>query len=328
MAMALPLLAGDVGGTNTRLSMLSSDGKKTIRSAVLKSREHATLEAAVREFLGNDKVRAACLGIAGPVLDGKCNATNLPWVVDERSLERKLRIGRVRLLNDLVAAAYGCLTVPRSKLVRLWGDKYPTGKGNVAIIAAGTGLGEAALVRVDDQHRPLATEGGHTDFAARDDLEARLFAHLRKKLASRVSYERVVSGPGIGNIYGFLVESEGMRETDANRRFLAAAADHNAALTELAVAKRSKPAARALSMFFSLYGAEAGNLALKTLPTGGLFVAGGIAAKLREQLMVSDFITSFFDKGRMRPLLRSIPVALVLDSDVGLKGSALVATKL
>ncbi len=326
--MALPLLAGDVGGTNTRLALLSPDGKKVIRQDVLRSREHPSLEAAMRVFLGAQRARVACLGIAGPVFDGRCNATNLPWVIDERALERKLRLGRVKLLNDLVAAAFGCLTLPKRKLASLWGEKLPSGKGTIAILAAGTGLGEAILAWDGKQHVPLATEGGHTDFAPRDDLEMRLLSYLRKRLGKRVSFERVVSGPGVGHLYDFFVEAEGVRETEPNRRALAAAEDRNAAITDLALASKSRAAGRALDLFLSLYGSESGNLALKSLPMGGLFISGGIAVKLRERLATSSFVASYLGKGRMEPLLRSIPIAIVLDGDVGLKGSMHVAKTL
>lgn len=325
---ALPILAGDVGGTNTRLLLLAPDGKKVLRHDVLPSREHPSLEAAMRKFLGATSVDRACLGIAGPVMDGRCTATNLPWVVDERVLQKKLCIRRVKLLNDLVAAAYGAMALPKKSLAPVWGEHLPNGKGTVAIIAAGTGLGEAVLVWDGERHVPMATEGGHTDFAPRTDVEMRLLTHLRKQLKKRVSYERVVSGPGLGAIYDFFVVAEGVRETAANARALAAAADRNALVAELATTGKSRPAGRALDLFFSLYGAEAGNLALKCLPVGGLFVSGGIAAKLRDRLKASELVASFLDKGRMEPLLRKIPIAIVLDSDVGLKGSARVATGL
>lgn len=324
----LPILAGDVGGTNTRLTLLSPDGKKLLRHEVLPSREHPSLESAMRTFLGDARVDRACLGIAGPVFDGRCTATNLPWVVDERVLQKKLRIRRVKLLNDLVAAAYGAMTLPKKSLAPVWGERLPSGKGTVAIIAAGTGLGEAVLVWDGERHVPMATEGGHTDFAPRSDLEMRLLAHLQRQLKKRVSYERVVSGPGLGNVYDFFVESEGVRETQPNVRALATAPDRNALIAELATTGKSRAAGRALDLFFSLYGAEAGNLALKCLPSGGLFVSGGIAAKLRDRLVRGDFVASFLGKGRMEPLLRKIPIAIVLDSDVGLKGSARVATGL
>lgn len=326
---ALPLLAGDVGGTNTRLALLSPDGKKVVRQDVLKSREHPSLESAMRAFLGKERVRAACLGIAGPVLDGKCNATNLPWVIDERVLERKLHIERVMLLNDLVAAAYGAAVAPRTKLAKLWGERLPQSKGgNLAIIAVGTGLGEAGLVWDGEKHIPMATEGGHADFAPRTDVEMRLLTFMQKRLQKRVSYERVLSGPGLGHVYDFFAEGEGVRETAANAKKLAAAPDRNAAVTELALAGTSKPASKALSLFIGLYGAETGNFALRTLPTAGLFVAGGIAVKLLRELQKGAFTRAYLDKGRLEPIVRSIPVAVVLDGDVGLKGSARMAATL
>jgi glucokinase len=326
--MASPLLAGDVGGTNTRLSLLSPDGKKVLRAEVLPSHDFPTFEAAARRFLGKERVSAAALGIAGPVVNGRCTATNLPWVLDERALSRKLHIPRVVLMNDLIAAVHGAMRAPRSKLALLWGERFPSGKGNVAILAAGTGLGEAALVWDGTRHVPLSSEGGHCDFAPRNDLEMRLLAHLRRVLRKRVSYERVLSGPGIGNLYDFFVDAERVRETGRNTKLIEEATDRNAAIAQLGQSGKSRPAKRALDLFVSLLGAEAGNLALKILPTGGLFVSGGIAGRLLPQLRRGAFTSSFLDKGRMSTLLRTIPVAVVLDGGVGLKGSAHVAASL
>lgn len=320
--MAEMLLAGDVGGTNARLSLLSRDGRKVLRRDALPSREYPSLEAAVRVFLGDDRVKAAAIGVAGPVLQGRCNATNLPWSIDERALSKRLGIPKVTLQNDLVVAAYGALEAPPRTVELLWGERRPRGTGgNVAILAAGTGLGEAALVWDGERHVSLATEGGHVDFAPRSELEARLLLFLRKRLGKRVSYERVLSGPGIGHLYDFFHSAEGARETAPNLTKLAKATDRNAAITELALSKKSRPGARAIDLFMSLLGAEAGNLALKTLPAGGLFIAGNIAGHLFPKLGPKRFLEAFFDKGRMEPLLRRVPVALLTDSDVGLRGS-------
>ncbi|MBK6691097.1 MAG: glucokinase [Myxococcales bacterium] len=247
--MAEMLLAGDVGGTNARLSLLSRDGRKVLRRDALPSREYPSLEAAVRVFLGDDRVKAAAIGVAGPVLRGRCNATNLPWSIDERALSKRLGIPKVTLQNDLVVAAYGALEAPPRTVELLWGERRPRGTGgNVAILAAGTGLGEAALVWDGERHVSLATEGGHVDFAPRSELEARLLLFLRKRLGKRVSYERVLSGPGIGHLYDFFHGAEGARETAPNLTKLAKATDRNAAITELALSKKSRPGARAIDL--------------------------------------------------------------------------------
>jgi glucokinase len=247
-------------------------------------------------------------------------------VVDARVVARKLGLRSVTLLNDLVALGYGALTVPRSKLRLLQGKAPPKRTGaSVAIIAAGTGLGEAALVWDGAKHVPLATEGGHADFAARTPIEWELHAWLAKR-HGHVSYERIVAGPGFSALYDFFCE-RGVAERSENTRQIVEATDRNAVIVDLGLARTSEPAARALDLFVSLYGAEAGNLALKTLPTGGLFVAGGIAAKLGDVLASGAFLEAFRDKGRFRSLLETIPVAIVLDSRIGLAGARLHASR-
>jgi glucokinase len=328
------ILAGDVGGTRARLALYApAEGKaagggkpkgKPVKQAVFESRAYRSLEAVVQEFLGPKlagRVAVATFGIAGPVVDQRCVATNLPWVVDARVVARKLGIGRVTLLNDLVALAFGALTVPPSKIRVLHGSAAPRKKGgNLAVIAAGTGLGEAGLVWDGAAHVPLATEGGHVDFAPRGRIEWELLSWLEKRFG-HVSYERIVAGPGFSNLYDFLVGEKRMRESRANAELLAKAADRNAAIAKLGLARKSEPAARAIELFARIYGAEAGNLALKTFATAGVFVAGGIAANMVTALARGPFVRAFLDKGRFRGFLEAIPVAVVLDADIGLAGS-------
>jgi glucokinase len=320
------ILAGDIGGTHARFALFSPDGKR-VRHDALKSADFPSLEAAIRSFLGArpPKIKAASLGVAGPVEKNRCEATNLPWIIDGRVLSKKLGIPRVCLLNDLVALSLGAIGVPKKKLALLQGDALPKKSGaNVAVIAAGTGLGEAALVW-DEEHDaflPLGTEGGHSDFAPRNDLEIDLLQFLRKRLGGRVSNERVLSGPGIGNLYDFFREDQELTEDRALQALLRGAPDRNAAITELGLSGRSECASRTVELFASLYGAEAGNLALKTMATGGVFVAGAIAAHLVPILKSGPFVRAFTDKGRFSPLLAKIPVAVVLDADIGLAGSA------
>ncbi len=321
-------LAGDIGGTHTRLSLLSSEGRVR-RRAVLDSRRYPSLEAAVEDFLRatapRPKIKAAAFGVAGPVVGGRCATTNLPWVVDEKVLARRLAIPDVTLLNDLVALALGAVRVRGSKLHRLGTAAAPRRRGaNVAVLAAGTGLGEAVLVWDGARFVPCATEGGHADFAPRDDLETELLAFLRRRFG-HVSFERVLSGDGLGCLYEFFLQAKGMREGPDSARVIEAAADRNAAIAQLGTSGKSKPAARATELFASIYGAEAGNLALKSLAVGGVYVCGSIAVGLLPVLARGGFRRAFVDKGRLGPFLEQIPVAVVLDTDVGLAGAAGVA---
>ncbi len=321
------ILVGDIGGTNARLALYDGPKGKPIAHAAFKSAAYASLEAVAAELLGKRarRVKAATFGIAGPVIDQRCVGTNLPWVVDARVVSRKLGIPRVTLLNDLVALAYGALTVPRSKLRLLQGAHLPKKTGaNLGMIAAGTGLGEAALIWDGTRHVPLATEGGHTDFAARSALEWELQVWLEKRFG-HVSYERIVAGPGFSSLYDFFCEAKGVKEGRESAEQIASATDRNVAIVDLGLSGASEPASRAIDLFIRVYGAEAGNLALKTMPTGGLFVGGGIAAKLADRLAKGPFLAAFADKGRFRPLLEKMPVAIVLDSQIGLAGSRLHA---
>jgi glucokinase len=323
------ILAGDIGGTNARLALFDGSSKRPVAHETFVSAAHASLEAVLGEFLTKSqakRVQAATFGVAGPVIDQRCLATNLPWVVDARVVARKTGLKQVTLLNDLVALAFGALTVPASRLRLLQGKSLPRKRGaNLAILAAGTGLGEAALIWDGHAHVPLATEGGHVDFAARTPLEWELHGWLAANFG-HVSYERIVSGPGFGALYDFFRVAKGIEETRDNADQIAIARDRNAVIAELGAAQKSEPAARAVELFARLYGAEAGNLALKTLATGGVFVAGGIAGRRAEVLAGGAFMEAFLDKGRFRPLLETIPVAIVLDADIGLAGSRLHAT--
>jgi len=307
-------------------------GGRVVRHETLESKSFPSLEAAVKAFLGSKppRVTAAAFGVAGPIVEQRCKATNLPWVIDGRVLARKLAIKKVRLLNDLVALAIGALHVPASKLNVLGGKGAPKKKGgNIAVIAAGTGLGEAVLVWDPDGGRfvPTATEGGHADFAAADAEQAELLAWLQAR-HGHVSWERLVSGMGLGNLYDFLREAKGMPETPANEEALRAAPDRNALISQLGGEDKSEPAARAVSIFARLYGAEAGNLALKSLASGGVYVCGNIAAKMLPVLEREGFRAAFEDKARLRPVMEAMPMAVVLDSDVGLKGAKQVAIEL
>jgi glucokinase len=326
-------LAGDIGGTHSRLSLIerTARGPRVVRHEVLESRAFASLDAVVRAFLGTraPKIHAAAFGVAGPVVNRRSVITNLHWgVIDERALARKLSIARVTLLNDLVALAVGALGVSRSKLHVLGAAGAPKKKGaNVAVIAAGTGLGEALLVWDERTSRfvPSPTEGCHSDFAPHDALEDELMHFLRARFGRHVSWERILSGNGLGSLYDFFREAKGVPEAPANVAAVGAAPDRNAVVAELGIGSRSQVAARAIELFASIYGAEAGNLALKSLAVGGVYVCGNIAARSLPVLERGGFYRAFLDKGRQAPLMEKIPIAVVLDTDIGLAGATRVA---
>lgn len=326
--MSRILLAGDIGGTNTRLALCDDAGKRILREQALPSRSFPTFEAAARAFLGPKppRIAAAAFGIAGPVVGGTVKTTNLPWRLDERTLAKRLGIPRVRLLNDLVAIGFGAVAAPSGKLARLQGKGKPA--GNVAVIAAGTGLGEAGLVWDGAALVPCGSEGGHGDFAPRSWIEWELHEFLAARVGGRVSYERVVSGPGLGNVYDFLCDGKKLAETADVARALEASPDRNRLIAELGLSEKSPVCSRAVDVFLGVYGAEAGNLALRFLATGGVFVAGGIAAGLLPRLRNGVFLEAFLDKGRFRPLLEKVPVTVVLDSNVGLSGAARYAASM
>lgn len=317
------LLAGDVGGTKTAVALFkeAASGLELVRETTLPSGEFKSLEAVVRRFLAegpSPRIAAACFGVAGPVLDGRCVTTNLPWEVDERSLAQAIPAPRVRLLNDLEAAAYGVLILPPDKLEPLQAGKAR--KGNMVLIAAGTGLGEAILVWDGARHRVVPSEGGHADFAPRNDLEIDLLRFLQKEFG-HVSYERVLSGPGLHNIYRFLRDTGHAPEPQWLRERMERE-DPSAVVSEVGLAGAHPLGTTALDLFASIYGAEAGNLALKALAVGGVFVGGGIATKISAKLADGSFLTGFCDKGRYRDLMGSIPVHLVLDPRAPLLGAA------
>jgi glucokinase len=240
-------------------------------------------------------------------------------------LSRKLSIKRVTLLNDLVALALGTLEVSRAKCHVLGDAGHPKKKGaNIAVLAAGTGLGEALLVWDGDRFVPTATEGGHTDYAPRDDIEVELLQFLRLRFG-HVSWERILSGAGLGNLYDFFRNAKGVAETADNTQLVETAPDRPAAIAGLGIQGTSEAAVRAMALFATIYGAEAGNLALKSLAIGGVYVCGNIAAQMLPVLHQGHFRRAFADKGRFKPLMEKIPVAVVNDSSIGLAGAARVA---
>ena len=323
------VLAGDVGGTKTNLALYDRRGSGLIpvRETSLQSRQFDSLEAAIQRFLESgprQSVDAACLGVAGPVVEGRCVATNLPWIIDEQALSRAIPAAKVRLLNDLEAAGYGVLVLPAHELRPLQAG-VPK-RGSMAVIAAGTGLGEAMIVREGERHVVIATEGGHTDFAPRGDLEEDLLKYLRKEFG-RVSVERILAGPGFFNLYRFLRDTGWAKESPEVADKVRSG-DPAAVITSRASSDRDPLCVKVVEMFVSIYGAEAGNLALKTLAVGGVVVAGGIAPRIIDWMTTGHFMTAFKDKGRLSPLMDGIPVQVALNAKAPLLGAAEVASTL
>ena len=327
----MPLLSGDIGGTNTRLALWERRGDSAawseVKKATFPSPAFHGLAPIVRAFLGAETARVtnAAFGVAGPVIDDVCRATNLPWTIDARNLERDLGIKRIRLINDFYAIALGIGSLGQDDLTVLQqGEVDPLGP--IAIIGAGTGLGEAVALPEPQGFRVLPSEGGHTDFAPRDDLEIELLRFLLRR-HRRVSYERVVSGPGLATIYEFLTTTAVEADSPSLR---ARMQEHDPAVVigEAALAGGNGAASRAVEMLCSLFGAEAGNLALKVLPTGGLHVAGGMAPKLMPVIQRGAFMDSFLNKGRMSPLLEKVRVSIITNTGVGLLGARAVASAL
>ena len=319
------LLAGDIGGTKTVLAsyeVAAGGALRELRDGTFPSRDFPDgLESIVQKFLSvgpSAPITSACFGVAGAVVDGRCTTTNLPWILDERTLARSIPAGRVKLLNDLEAAAWGVLAFGPSERVTLQAGTARA--GNLALIAAGTGLGEAGLYWDGRSHLPFATEGGHAGFAPSDEIQIDLLRHLLRRF-DQVSWERVVSGPGLVNIYSFLRDS-GRGEEPSWLADEISSGEPAAVISTVALSGRSRLCSDALDLFVTLYGAEAGNLALKVMATGGVYVGGGIAPKILPRLRGPAFVKAFVAKGRMRPLLEAMPVRVVLNDSLALLGAA------
>ena len=324
------VLVGDIGGTKTALGVYARTGTADYRIVGEKtypSQEYASLGDVLKQFLPTFgpqlTIDMTVFSVAGPVVDGVCSTTNLPWVISERELSTQLGT-RVALINDFHAVVLGVRELPPSALHCVQKGN-PDPHGVFAVLGAGTGLGEGIGVPLDDGRvRVLPSEGGHADFAPRNDIEDDLLRYLHAR-HERVSVERVVSGLGLATLYEFVVAS-GLAPADPEtlRRF--ERESHGAVMADRM--RQDPAAARVLSLFVSAYGAEAGNLALKVLPAGGVYVAGGIAARSIEQLDWVEFTRSFSDKGRMTQLLASIPIYVVRDLKVGLLGARAYAALL
>ena len=317
------ILAGDIGGTNARLAFFDvlNGHFRLVSSSVFPSREYAGLDQIVSKFVETSKLHpdAACFGVPGPVRNGRVETSNLPWVIESARLADELNLRTTVLLNDLEANAWGIATLDAEDVVSL-NQVKGNPVGNQAVISAGTGLGEAGMYWDGSQYRIFATEGGHTDFAPRNELEIELFRYLSGRYG-HVSYERIVSGPGLVNVFHFLRDSgrgteppwltDAMAHTDPAAAISRAALDGACALCE-----------QALDLFVSVFAAEAGNLALKIMATGGVYLGGGIAPKMLTKLSGPLFMHAFVGKGRMQPLLESVPVKVITNDKTALMGAA------
>jgi glucokinase len=320
---ATAVLAGDVGGTTTRLGLFEAgpDGPKAIEERYFSNARFAGLDDIVAKFFDGRGVdcRTACFGLAGPVAGPRVRLTNLPWVVDAREFEEKTGIRSVLLINDLEATAWGIPALSPEALVTLNRGR-PGATGNRAVIAAGTGLGEAGIFSDDSQLHPFACEGGHTGFSPTDRLTDRLLIFLRERHGT-VSWERVLSGPGLTDLYRFMLVEAGRTApewfTDVGRH-----GDQASAVSAAGLDGSCEVAVRTLRLFARLYGDEAANLSLKLMATGGVWIGGGIAPKILPVLEGGAFLEGFLAKGRMRPVLESIPVRVILDDRAALLGAA------
>jgi len=316
------ILAGDIGATNARLAYFQPQNGhlKLVSERVFPSQEHSELGEIVSQFMDDSGTRpeAACFGIAGPVRNGRVETSNLPWVIEQSRLANQLRLPTL-LINDLEANAWGIGGLAPSDLVPLnRGSQTPV--GNQAVIAPGTGLGEAGLFWDGSRHHVFACEGGHADFAPQGDLQIELLRFLEQRFG-HVSYERILSGPGLVNVYEFLRQAESGKESQE----LASAMKHGdpaAAISRAALDGTDALAEKTLDLWIKVYGAEASNLALKAMATGGLFLAGGISPKILPKLQGPSFMQSFLDKGRMRSLVEAMPVQVIMNEKAGLLGAA------
>lgn len=323
------VLAGDVGGTNARLAVVELNGRsaRIARQGKYPSRDYPGLAPIVQRFCQDTATRPdrACFGIACPVVGDHCAAPNLPWTINAQKLRAEISIPRTTIINDFVAVGYGIELLEPPDLATLQ-EGNPTPHGAIALIGAGTGLGQGFLLWEGDHYEVLPSEGGHGDFAPRGKLQADLLQYLRRQF-NRVSWERLLSGPGIVNAYRYLLAS-GVAPEQAAVRAEMETQDPASVIGRRGLAKTDCLSDRALDLFSEILGAQAGNLALTVVSTGGVYLAGGIAPRMVERLNSGPFLTAFRDKGRMSELLSRIPVHVIMNPNVGLLGAAAVAGRM
>ncbi len=321
------ILAGDIGGTKTILALYEhSSDWVCYRKEIFSSADFFSFSNLLEAFLGAEAdlvIQSVCIGVAGPVVNGDCMATNLPWLLKRKEIAVKTGAKHVYLLNDLEATAWGVLNLSEDSFVELNPDAKEN-PGNKAVLAAGTGLGEAMVIWSNGMHHVVATEGGHADFAPRNELEIGLLRYLMGVYSQHVSYERVICGQGLVNIYQYL-KSQQYAHVDSELELQMSESDPAAIISENAVVGGDPLCIKALEVFCEIYGAEAGNLALKCLPKAGVILAGGIAAKILQAMQNGDFMRGFLAKGRYKTVLKDISVKVCLNSEAALLGAATVA---
>ncbi len=318
------ILAGDIGGTKINLALFEKkeNNLQLLLQAQFASGEYENFSDIIEEFQKKHTliIDSACFGIAGPIINAACKTTNLPWEITTSELQKILGTSQVHLLNDLEATAYGMLYLNEDEFVTL----NPNGidmQGNRAVIAAGTGLGEAILYFDGEAYQAIGSEGGHTDFAPLSKQQDALLSWLRERYPEHVSYERILSGPGIATLYEFLHES-GFAPQSNTMQELTPLEDKSAMISQCALKEKDTLSIATLKLFCEIYGAEAGNLALKSMALGGVYIGGGIAPKILPFLQEPDFIESFMAKGRFKEMLQKIRIKVSLNQETALFGAA------
>lgn len=319
------ILAGEIGATRTRLAAFESDGNKLekVVEKIYMSQQESGLPDIITNFVKTEgiPVHSACFGVAGPVRGGRCKISNLAWTIDSGELAALLKLKSVGLINDLEAFAYGVDGLESKDFITLSAGAEDA-VGNRAVISARTGLGVAGLYWDGFRHHPFACEAGHSSFSPSNELEIELLQYLHRKYG-RVSCERVLSGPGIKNIYDFLRDTKNAEEPRWLKEQLDSAQDAPALISQLALEKKAAICEQTLSIFVGVYGSQTGDCALNFMSTGGIFIGGSIAAKIVPCMKDPIFLQSFWEKGRMQSLLQDVPVKIVLNDDSGILGAAL-----
>jgi glucokinase len=321
------ILAGDVGGTKTLLALYQQQNSAwlCVKKQQFASAEFAEFTEVLAAFLAGETVTQVCIGVAGPVVDGDCKTTNLPWFLKNAEIAQQTGATKVLLLNDLAAMAWGVLNLPEHDFVEL-NPLAHSKQGNIAVLAAGTGLGEAIVAWDGEKHHVISTEGGNTDFAPNTEEEIALLRYLMGLYPEHVCYERVLSGTGLINLYQFL-KSIAYAPVNPNTEQQMQETDPAAVISALGMSGEDALCVKALTMFCQIYGAEASNLVLKCLPYRGVILAGGIAAKILPFIQQGSFMAGFLAKGRYRSLLESISVKICTNPEAALWGAAVCAMK-
>jgi glucokinase len=323
------ILAGDIGGTKTHLGLYRAGDNGLIRISdrIYPTQDFPSLETIVRDFIrGREPIGVACVGVPGPVTAGRTHPTNIAWEIAEQSLSDALKGASTRVVNDLAATAYGMLYLQPLEIIELQKGEKLSRPANIAVIAAGTGLGEAGLIVAGTGWSAVATEGGHCDFAPRGAEQVALLQFLEREFG-HASYERALSGPGLHNVYRFLLKHLPQSEPEWLRQDMAGG-DASAVISKTALAGKDSRCVHALEIFTAIFGAEAANLALKFLAFGGLYIGGGIAPKILPFMQTEGFMRSFLDKGRLNEILERVPVRISLNQETALLGAAHLAASM